>query len=100
MSIKIKCKGCDELFAIDDIAFINYDEAPIVLDFQLRGEATERKAINYVLRKHRIDKVDYKDNDGKLHMYHYAKAGKMSHEEPGDDGHNLDIPPTGYWSFE
>lgn len=97
---KYKCKGCDEMIDIYDTPFINYDEMPIVLDLQLTSPMSERKAINFTLKNHYIDKSDYKDDDGKLHMYHYEKAGIMSHNEPGDDTHEIDLPPTGYWSYE
>ena len=97
------CKSCDKFFdLVNDMVFIDSDEQPVVLDLQLKGAGTERKAINFVKKNHGIDPEDYKDDDGKLHMYYYnhLRTGSFSHGELGEDEHTLTMPKTGHWSFQ
>lgn len=95
------CSGCDKKIDLRDMVFIDSDEMPIVLDVQLRGEPTERKAINFTIKHHDVNELDYgQDPDGKLHMSHYERVGKLSHEEVGDDVHLLEFEPRGYWSYQ
>lgn len=94
------CKTCDESFDLIDNLWIDNDEMPIVLDIQLKGGSTERKAINFVRAGHDINDVDYAGDDDKLHMYHHDQIGDLSHEEPGTDEHFMEMPKTGFWSFQ
>lgn len=102
------CKACNQIFDLNDIFFINDEEAPIVLDVQMNDrydseEAVSKIELNFDYYEWDVDtelpedkQLDIKSEQ----VYHYEKTPKLSHEEPGDDEHELAGFTGGYWSTE